>query len=115
MKNIFSRLALTIFVLALAFNSSQSQQVKLVKQLISNGGMVGQKSGNMTMSGNFGQSVSGYLDQSAIKTPFISIYQGYWGPVTIQGTGVEPNRPETQLNMRNHPNPFANSTTITYD
>lgn len=114
MKITFWRFLALGLILPLAFSAGYSQQnIRIKKQLVSSGGMVGARSGNIVMNGSVGQAVIEKRVPTQGGGLQANLYQGFWTPI-LSTTGV--NDPKAQeFNLKNFPNPFATSTTINYE
>lgn len=111
------RITLIVFaLLALSTVTSMAQNYKLVKNVVSSGAMIMAKSGTeYTISGNFGQAIVSKVSSEGLYTPTQKLYQGFWSPIFLNGTGVE-NEPDfSQYNVKNYPNPFSYSTTVSFN
>ncbi len=114
MKKALLFVFLTTLMVFSTLDSLQAQDIKIRKQVIGSGGMVGQTAGDVKMSGLFGQSIIGKRvstgDPSSLG-PFV--HQGFWVP---DGLITSVDEPDFSFNTQitNFPNPVNNVTNFKY-
>lgn len=80
--------------------------------VIGNGGVIGASDGTFGFSATVGQSIIGPATDGTQQ-----LYQGFWVPLPLTTTSVENGggaSGEAAFGLRNYPNPFSSTTTISY-
>ncbi len=104
-----------VTMLAAGSIATYAQDAKIRKQVVTSGGMVGVVSGDVKMSGAFGQTAitkRTVMESELVVGPIV--HQGFWVPeATI--TSVEEPRFTYNSLISNYPNPVNNVTTFKYE
>lgn len=104
-----------ITLIAVNATVTYAQDAKVRKQLVTSGGMVGAVSGDLKMSGAFGQTA--ITKRTIMETEMVVgtvVHQGFWVPEGSITSIEEPNFSYNTL-ISNYPNPVNNVTTFKYE
>ncbi len=114
MKKSLFYVFLTAFIAIFTLAELNAQDIKIQKQVIGSGGMVGTKAGDVKMSGIFGQTIIGKRNSlGAAGDVGPTVHQGFWVPLPSM-TSVDEPRFSFNPKISNYPNPVSSSTTFRY-
>ncbi len=114
MRKALSFLLIVAIAMPIMLSHSFAADYKIVKQVIGNGGMVGAVSGDVKMSGTFGQSIIEKREgQAGSSGRQVNVYQGFWNPIE-DPTDVDDPSISLNANLTNYPNPVSEFTTFKY-
>jgi len=114
MKKSLFYIFLTAFIAIFLLAELNAQDIKIQKQVIGSGGMVGTIAGDVKMSGIFGQTIIGKRNSlGAAGDVGPTVHQGFWVPLPSI-TSVDEPRFTFNPKISNYPNPVNSSTTFRY-